>query len=42
MKKFTNKKLFHIETDDARLVTLDKISLYCPVNDENFYPIVRK
>tara|TARA_B100000424_G_C22791664_1_gene425145 strand:- start:135 stop:698 length:564 start_codon:yes stop_codon:yes gene_type:complete len=42
MKKFTNKKLFDIETDDSRLVTLDKISLYCPVNDENFYHIVRK
>ena len=39
MKKFTNKKLFHIETDNARLVTLDKISLYCSVNDENFYPL---
>ena len=39
MKKFASKKLFDIQSNDNSIVILDKISLYCPVNDENFYHI---
>ena len=42
MKKFASKKLFDIKSDDNSIVMLDKISLYCPVNDEIFYHVVRK
>ena len=42
MKKFASKKLFDIESSDNSIVILDKISLYCPVNDEIFYHVVRK
>ena len=38
----SSPNIFDIKSDDNSIVMLDKISLYCPVNDEIFYHVVRK